>query len=258
MTEQEWLSGEDPARMLGLFFAPNVLTAPKPSDRKLRLLAAACCRAVGWSGEVIDAGERWAETGVPPDELPPNIKFGGQTWLYYPGAADAAREWATRSSVPTRATRAAILRDIIGNPFRPVTLPTRREVIGVVADGDNSGGDFYPPGSVITRVLPCPWRTPQVMDLAAAAYEHRIDGALDPFRLALLADALEEAGCTQKCITRYSDDSQWWCQDGAWNDGECSRCGGVGYVTHPVIEHLRSPGPHYRGCWAVDLILGKE
>ncbi len=27
---------------------------------------------------------------------------------------------------------------------------------------------------------------------------------------------------------------------------------------HPIVAHLRSAGPHYRGCWAVDLVLGKE
>jgi hypothetical protein len=46
----------------------------------------------------------------------------------------------------------------------------------------------------------------------------------DPQRLAVLADALEEAGC---------------------NDAE-------------ILTHLRSPGPHVRGCWALDLILGKQ
>jgi hypothetical protein len=42
-------------------------------------------------------------------------------------------------------------------------------------------------------------------------------------RLPLLADALEDAGCT---------------------DAE-------------LLGHLRGPGPHVRGCWAVDLVQGK-
>jgi hypothetical protein len=25
-----------------------------------------------------------------------------------------------------------------------------------------------------------------------------------------------------------------------------------------ILEHCRGPGPHVRGCWVVDLILGKE
>src|SRR5262249_8200240 len=43
-------------------------------------------------------------------------------------------------------------------------------------------------------------------------------------RLAILADALEEAGCTDA----------------------------------DVLGHLRGPGPHVRGCWTVDLCLGKS
>jgi hypothetical protein len=55
--------------------------------------------------------------------------------------------------------------------------------------------------------------------LAQAIYEER---AFD--RLPILADALEESGC-------YNAD---------------------------LLAHCRSDGPHVRGCWAVDLVLGKE
>src|SRR5262249_13618255 len=58
------------------------------------------------------------------------------------------------------------LRDLFGNPFRPVT--------------------FNPA-----------WRTPTVTALAQAAYDDRLlpGGTLDTDRLAVLADALDEAGC---------------------------------------------------------------
>jgi hypothetical protein len=49
-------------------------------------------------------------------------------------------------------------------------------------------------------------------------------GAFDPDRLAVLSDALEEAGC----------------------------------VAPEILGHLRDPGPHYRGCHIVDLLLGKS
>jgi hypothetical protein len=42
-------------------------------------------------------------------------------------------------------------------------------------------------------------------------------------RLPVLADALEDAGCGDPA----------------------------------VLGHLRGPGPHARGCWVVDLVLGK-
>jgi hypothetical protein len=65
-------------------------------------------------------------------------------------------------------------------------------------------------------------RTPTVIFLAQAAYDerHLPSGELDPHLLAVLADALEETGATSE-----------------------------------LLAHLRSPGPHVRGCWLLDLVL---
>jgi hypothetical protein len=63
-----------------------------------------------------------------------------------------------------------------------------------------------------------PW-TSVVSLLAQSIY---FDRAFD--RLPVLADALEEAGCNRA----------------------------------EVLDHCRTPGPHVRGCWVVDLILGKQ
>jgi hypothetical protein len=64
-----------------------------------------------------------------------------------------------------------------------------------------------------------------VVRLAQAAYEDRLlpGGHLDPARMGVLADALEEAGLT---------------------DAE-------------LLHHLRGSGPHVRGCWVVDAVLGR-
>jgi hypothetical protein len=61
------------------------------------------------------------------------------------------------------------------------------------------------------------WRSETVLDIAQGAYEER---AFE--RLAVLSDALLDAGC---------------------DDGE-------------LLEHLRSEGPHFKGCWALDKVLG--
>jgi hypothetical protein len=63
------------------------------------------------------------------------------------------------------------------------------------------------------------WNDGVVLKLAQGIYEDR---AFD--RLPFLADALEEAGC-----------------DNA-----------------DILAHCRQPGPHVRGCWVIDLLLGKE
>ena len=71
------------------------------------------------------------------------------------------------------------------------------------------------------------WNNGTVAKLATAIYEERElpSGALDNGRLCILADALEESGC---------------------HDAEI--------LTH--CRGLRSV--HVRGCWVVDLLLGKE
>jgi hypothetical protein len=97
------------------------------------------------------------------------------------------------------AVQADLLRCVVGNPFRPVRCD---------------------PSWVA-------WEGGTVPRLARAAYEHRRlpSGELDAARLGVLADALEEAGCT---------------------DAE-------------LLGHLRGPALHVRGCWAVDaVLLGKS
>jgi len=94
-----------------------------------------------------------------------------------------------------RRRQAMFLRDIFGNPFRPITIDRT-------------------------------WLTPTVMSLATAAYTARElpSGHLDPNRLAVLADALEEVGC----------------------------------VNAEILSHFRNSSPHVRGCRPLDLILAKD
>lgn len=240
MTREEWLRSEDPVGMLAYLIGRRGSLGLSPAgDRQLRLFAVACCRALGWRGEAIDAAERWAETGAPCDP-PEGVKLGGQTWCYYPDAADAAHEWAACISVLSSAERAALLREVAGDPFAPP------------AWSDS-------------------WAPRHAWDMAGAAYDERLpDGTLDPLRLAILADALEEAGCAETS------------EQAIPNVYVCERCGITSYLLpsdyrqcagchsdyvrkhrlrdlpHPLLAHLRSPGPHVRGCWALDLVLGKE
>jgi hypothetical protein len=82
-------------------------------------------------------------------------------------------------------------------------------------------GNLVPPVSIDSTCV-----TPTVTNLAQAAYEERAlpSGELDSARLAVLSDALEEAGC---------DDPD-------------------------ILDHLRGPGPHVRGCWVLDLLTGRS
>jgi hypothetical protein len=258
MDEAEWLACSDPEPMLESLKG-------KFSDRKLRLFTCACVRHVWpllravQGPEAVMAGEGYAEGLVEERKLEAVSRkiaaayssakadlrraYGasrdeGEAGFAVARALDAARAAVSKNSyrgaqeasvrvahaAGTEAARAgapatydepetygaaemdgrqrayryqaALLRDIFGNPFRPV-------------------------------VFDIAWRTPIVVALATAAYEERSlpAGTLDHERLAVLADALQESGCT---------------------DAE-------------ILSHLGIPsGPHVRGCWALDAILFKE
>jgi hypothetical protein len=98
-----------------------------------------------------------------------------------------------------------ILADVIGNPFR-------------------SELSLESSASPDTRVQH--WNDGSVQRLAEDAFEHRSprDGKLDTARVAMLADAVEDAG----------------------------------YGDADLLDHLRCPGPHVRECWALDRIMGRE
>jgi hypothetical protein len=222
MTEQEWLACDDPRPMLDLVW--------KASDRKLRLFAVACCRRLSLrallrdklSHEAITACERIAD-GV--GELGDRAKARA--------AATAALESEVSIAYEGRHYWAAVAASSALDDYEAAAIAVCRAVANDEAeyDRDASAGWANERGaqaSLIHDVFGNPfrpvtlnsaWRTANVTALAQSIYADR---AFD--RLPILADALEDAGC-----------------DNA-----------------DILNHCRQPGVHVRGCWAVDLILGKE
>jgi hypothetical protein len=212
MTEQEWLECGDPTPMLASLRG-------KASKRKVRLFGLACCRPLWgllptdswrWAVEVAEAYADGAVSRFHHEYACKAAAFSGELTrhaaaVYHAYVSDgspartryvcSAAESADPGSEPRMV---ALLRDIIGNPFRPVTL-------------DPSWLSWN--GGLVPR-------------LAQVAYDERTmpTGTLDLDRLAVLADALEDAGCGDAAI----------------------------------LGHLRGPGVHVRGCWVVDLVLEKE
>ena len=223
MTEQDWLACENPHHALHLLWAVG-----NRSRRKERLAAVAGLRHF-WADfsaeqrQAIAAAERYADGEIGFPELrAAAVRVGGGAvgtplWavarVTHRQAADALSKATTLflrvvvggpayTNPPFPEARAyaeqgrpmmAVLRCVFGNPFRPVTLDRTHESFTTGA-------------------------------LARAAYDERRSpsGELDPERLAVLADTLEEAGAS----------------------GE-------------LMAHLRGPGPHVRGCHVVDLCLGR-
>ncbi len=100
---------------------------------------------------------------------------------------DQSPAWKAGYAVE-QAAQVEVLRDLLGNPFRPVPAYEA-------------------------------WRTPDVVTLAGHISHDRAVNLMPE-----LAETLEDAGC---------------------KNGD-------------VLAHLREPGPHARGCWAIDFLLNKE
>jgi hypothetical protein len=242
VTEAEWIVCTDPQKMLDFL-------RDKANNRKLRLFAVACCRRV-WnllhdkrSRKAVECSERFADGQIDKGELSSARKemekVVEKAWNLFamrhrrglPDKGRGVREAAIAAKFIASATgraaelfyqmchaarvatdaelqqpgssspklvRCHLLREFFGNPLRPVTLDP----------------------AVLS------WHNGTVVCLAQAAYDkrHMPEGTLDNSRLAVLADALEEAGCQD--------------QD--------------------ILGHCRSGSEHVRGCWVIDLLLGKN
>lgn len=159
---------------------------------------------------------------------------------------------------------ANMLRDIVGNPWVRVELPEAHCGPDRIAVNEFSGMNPEQFRAALRRRgwLRCPWLTEKVMALAHAAHDNRDEhGFLENDRLLILGDALEEQGCyaQENCpscygkgkVTVQSADAAW-IRSFAY-ETECGTCKGKGQVDFPLLEHLRSRGPHVSGCWAVML-----
>jgi hypothetical protein len=212
MTEAEWL--REPYLPEHLWQLRRLLRS-----RQYRLFACACCRRI-WdeldepSRRAVEVAERFADRRATAKELaearPRASPVSARAAAHYAcgptaeiiGCASATAfhaltaEWRGLENwrpvvEQARQAQNALLRDVLGNPFRrPAIDPAWLHA----QDG-------------------------AAVKLAEAVYEGR---AFE--RLPVLADALEEAGCTDA----------------------------------DLLGHCRGGGEHVRGCWVVDLVLGRR
>jgi hypothetical protein len=233
MTEAEWLYGDNlqaKVHYLGQGY----------SFRKARLFAVACGRAASWSDQpalrrVLDGLERLADNPRRADRAALYRAFRQASDLLATGfftpdefAAEGV-EWSFRAA-PDRVMNIAVA-FCAQEESRIATEARRRDF-----DWHPDPAEQYAIEQVVLRqyepflhdIVGNPfqavrwqraWRTADVLGVARSIYE---ESAFD--RLPVLADALMDAGC---------EDEQ-------------------------VIGHCRGDGPHVRGCWVVDLALGKK
>jgi hypothetical protein len=211
MTEADWLSSTDPLAMLASLYGPMDEAGREIYfSRKKLLLDAACFgRLAGllplyarlWhahakqaaeghysidlleaEGEDADTELNWAARHVRETEAGRLLALA-ETWAgVYAGGVEAG-------FLSERSAQASLVRDIYGNPFRPV------------------------------RSLDAECRAKDVIAVAGAIYEADAFECMDR-----LVEKLEKSGC----------------------------------MNQQILDHCRQSSPHVRGCWAVDLLLGKS
>lgn len=239
MTEEEWLASSEPHQMLEFVLS----TA---GDRKLRLFAVACCRRImhafpdqtGIEARLAVA-ERYTDGRATASELRGAQfmylcgggisfeRFGHEAAHDHPGWAAVSARWKCEAAThlgitktqPPRPGLFGRLRHLFARPVAPLVAddppPEYSTELGAQANllRDILGNPFRP-----VTFSPA-WRTDTAVSLAFQRYDARDFSAMP-----ILADALQDAGC----------------------------------ASAEVLDHCRGPGPHVRGCWVVDLVLGKE
>ena len=233
MTEAEWLIAKEPYYM--------VHALPKnASSRKLRLFAVACCRRI-WKAFTDERSRRCVEVAEQFAEGVVSRKVMGEARQ---AALDAERDaktlWAAESHPDSGASyvgvTAAGAAESVGF-FRPIvaaaSMQSACEAAGAGSRSNTKRRQKH--AAAMANLLRCiignpfrpvklakswlAWNNGAAGQLAQTIYDGR---QFD--RLPDLADVLEEAGCTN------SD----------------------------ILSHCRVRGEHARGCWVLDLVLGRK
>jgi hypothetical protein len=228
VTEAEWLACGNPVPMLGFLQG-------KSSDRKLHLLACACCRRA-WAlletdnlRQGVEVFERFAdgeadEEGIHAAALAthPLRNYYEEIWSGDPRHAVMMAAYAVNAAMSGYGTsgeskwtygllKAVEFLSCAARPDEEAEQVAQSELIREII-----GNPFRP---VVIDPVWLAWADGTVAKLARVIYDER---AFD--RLPILADALTDAGCGDEAL----------------------------------LSHLRNPGVHARGCWAVDAVLGQS
>lgn len=225
MTDEQWRQSASPEEML------NALSRHY-SPRKLRLYAIGACRRIWhlFSDErcryAVEVAQRHADGRASDMEL----QAAGQT------ASSVAQVWGDATSARAHAAQA-----VGGAAWAATRMPAWHAAWDASFDARAAARDLVPgadweserawQAELLRDLVGSPNRAPRlepawlahdgraVLKLARVIYDEGRFGDLP-----ILADALEEAGCSDAF----------------------------------VLGHCRARQPHHRGCWVLDAVLGLE
>jgi hypothetical protein len=193
---------------------------PKASDRKLRLFACACLHRV-WN-RLLESERKAVEMS----EQYANSFVTAEEWA---SAWDACEPRMEGQNHVARMIWRAGRPPIAQTALEEANWATAAAASLAVETLEQTAWDAFLVvetallrelfGNPFRTVIDTGWLTSNVVAIAQRIYDDR-----NFTDLPILADALEDAGC---------DNAE-------------------------ILNHCRQPGVHVRGCWVVDLVLGKE
>jgi hypothetical protein len=222
MTDAEWATCTDPTPMLGF-----LRQSGKLSKRKWRLFGVACCHRIRHlladerSRRALGVAERYADGDATDDELDASFEAA------FDAGAELAEEKGRDPAAFVAAGRDPLRAAAWGASSAAHPDESADDVAFEAADATGTPGEEEAQCELLRclfgdplRSPPVepPWLTPTVKGLAEGIYR---DGAFG--RLPILAAALQDAGCDDPAI----------------------------------LDHCRPDRTHARGCWVIDLVLGK-
>jgi hypothetical protein len=189
------------------------------SQRKLRLFGVACCRRV------------WRRLS---GELRRQVETAEQHADGLVSDAALKRAWQANIKMEDRSRKRAAVGWLLWGPWctwkthawtTAAVAELLREVVNLPGEEETAQAELLRDlaGNPFRKVA---WRPKwaQGGDRQAGKLAESIYEARSFEEMPILADALEDAGCAEAAI----------------------------------LEHLRGPGPHTRGCWALDLVLARK
>lgn len=241
LTESDWNASTDPQAMLEWLNA-----TAKPSERKLRLFGCACVRRI-WhlltderTRTAVEVAERYADGLATEQELTDAREAASNSatewlkasehndqyamWLTLRAATVATGTagedaWRTATTAPVTAARASGIESIVKGEIDPENASQLAHLMcNLRATQARLLRCIFSPFRPLPPLKPS-LLSPAVVGLAQAIYEERtFDG------LAVLGDALQEAGCREP----------------------------------EILAHCRSAEEHVRGCFVIDHLLRKQ
>lgn len=238
MTEADWHSSNDIRKLLNFLCRAHKAARTKFGRRKLRLFACACCRSLFWHlpilecyRQVVELAEQFADDAVTRPELSaavaqcpsphhlPNRLAEDEIYL---------GSWAmhcTGAAAPKNAFAYSVFRSVF---FRtaykeavdPSAKPSRKQLQAFNRRLCDLLRDVFgnPFAPVTIDPVWLTWNDGTIPKIAQSIEAGRAFESMP-----VLADVLEEAGCQARAI----------------------------------VDHCRQPAEHARGCWVLDLLLGR-